>query len=112
MNGAKDAGYRLRLAQGFLHEVRQDIPLARWRSAVDNAQMAIENAAKAVLALIGPVSRSHHPHHQIRQGLAMNVFPSHRRADIERLAQLAEGMGADVHIRTDYGDELGELTPW
>ncbi len=112
MNGVKDAGYRLRLAQGFLAEARQDIPLARWRSAVDNAQLAIENAAKAVLARFGPVSRSHHPHQQIRQGLVADVFPAQHRAEIERLAQLAQGMGADVHIRTDYGDELGDLTPW
>jgi HEPN domain-containing protein len=112
MNGAKDADCRLRLARGFWAEARQDLPLARWRSAVDNAQLAIENAAKAVLAQFGPLSRSHHPHQQIHQGLATDVFPSDQRVDIERLAQLAQGMGADIHIRTDYGDELGEITPW
>ena len=43
-----DAKYRFRIAQGFLEESRQDVALTRWRSAVDNAQLATENAAKAV----------------------------------------------------------------
>ena len=32
--------------------------------------------------------------------------------DVLRLAELAELLGLDVHIRTDYGDEIGGLTPW
>lgn len=112
MNGAKDASYRLRLAQGFLAEARQDTQLERWRSAVDNAQLAVENAANAVLARLGPVSRSHYPHQLLRQTLASKEFSVDRRTHIERLAQLAESLGADVHVRTDYGDELAELTPW
>lgn len=51
MTGDQDAAYRLRVAQGFLEEARQDIELGRWR----NSQLAVENAAKAVLALLGPV---------------------------------------------------------
>ena len=41
-----DAEYRLRVARGFLDEAQQDAELQRWRSAVDNAQLAVENAAK------------------------------------------------------------------
>jgi HEPN domain-containing protein len=52
MTGNRNAEYRLKLAQGFLNEARQDVGLGRWRSAVDNAQLAVENAAKAVLALL------------------------------------------------------------
>lgn len=59
MTGNRSAEYRLKLAQGFLNEARQDVGLGRWRSAVDNAQLAVENAAKAVLALLGPVGRTH-----------------------------------------------------
>jgi len=32
--------YRLRLAEGFLKEAEQDFGLERWRSCVDNAQLA------------------------------------------------------------------------
>ena len=41
-----DAKYRFRIAQGFLEESRQDIALTRWRSAVDNAQLATEMQPK------------------------------------------------------------------
>ncbi len=40
MTGNADARYRLKVAQGFLNEARQDVELLRWRSAVDNAQLA------------------------------------------------------------------------
>lgn len=58
MTGYRDAEYRLEVAQGFLGEARQDVQLGRWRSAVDNAQLTVENATKAVLALAGPVGRT------------------------------------------------------
>lgn len=36
---------------GFQAEAEQDFTLERWRSCVDNAQLAVENAGKAVLSL-------------------------------------------------------------
>jgi HEPN domain-containing protein len=60
------ARYRFTVAQGFLQEARQDVTLQRWRSAVDNAQLAVENAGKTVLALVGPVGRTHNPAVQLR----------------------------------------------
>lgn len=112
MVGGKDAEYRLRVAEGFLAEARQDVSLGRWRSAVDNAQLAVENAAKSVLALLGPVGRTHNPAVQLRQALDGSVFASNLRGWVEQLAGLAETLGFDVHVQTDYGDELGGLTPW
>lgn len=41
----KSFAYRIKLAAGFLHEAQEDVGLMRWRSAVDNAQLAVENAA-------------------------------------------------------------------
>ena len=38
MTAGDQVSYRLRLAQGFLDETRQDVDLKRWRSAMDNAQ--------------------------------------------------------------------------
>jgi len=111
MTGHQDAAYRLRMAQGFLDEARQDVTLDRWRSAVDNSQLAVENAAKAVLALLGPVGRTHNPAVQIRQALGEGRFTPHDDL-VQRLAENAEKLGPDVHIQTDYGDEVGERTPW
>ena len=105
-----DAKYRFRIAQGFLEESRQDVALTRWRSAVDNAQLATENAAKAVLALVGPVGRTHQPALLLRQ--ALQIFsPSHQQY-VERLSEQAEMLGFDVHVQTDYGDEMQGVTPW
>ena len=105
-----DAQYRFRIAQGFLEESRQDVALTRWRSAVDSAQLATENAAKAVLALVGPVGRTHQPALLLRQ--ALQIFsPSHQQY-VERLSEQAEMLGFDVHVQTDYGDEMERITPW
>lgn len=112
MTGAQDAAYRLRVAQGFLEEARQDIELGRWRSAVDNSQLAVENAAKAALALLGPVGRTHNPAVQLRQALEEGRFAAPHADCIRLLAEKAELLGVDVHIQTDYGDEVGGRTPW
>ena len=112
MTGSSDAEYRLRVAQGFLDEARQDVALRRWRSAVDNAQLAVENAAKSVLALLGPVGRTHNPAVQLGQALSDSRLPLHERDDVRRLAEQAEMLGPDIHVQTDYGDEMGGRTPW
>jgi len=40
LTGYQDASFRLRVAKGFLEEARQDVTLGRWRSVVDNSQLA------------------------------------------------------------------------
>ena len=104
--------YRLKIAQGFLEESRQDVQLGRWRSTVDNAQLAVENSAKAVLSLVAPVGKTHNPAPQLRETLSKGYFPAEFSEKVERLAECAEQLGFDVHIQTDYGDETGRLTPW
>jgi len=109
---AEDARYRIGLAQGFLEEARQDVGLRRWRSCVDNSQLATENAGKAVLALLGPVGRSHDPAALLRQALDANRFSPARAPSVTRLAELTAELGWTVHAASDYGDEDGRLTPW
>jgi len=104
--------YRLRVAYGFLNESRQDFSLNRWRSAVDNAQLAVENAAKAVLALVAPVGRTHNPAPLLRQVLDEGRFELAYQGAVQRLAECAEILGFDIHVQTDYGDEFQGLTPW
>jgi HEPN domain-containing protein len=84
VDSARDAEYRLRLARGFLGEAEED-HLSRWRSCVDNSQLALENAAKAVIAL---------------------------RSTVERLRDLTQELGFEEHIRSDYGEEARGTTPW
>ena len=104
--------YRLLLAEGFLNESREDQTLGRWRSCVDNSQLATENAAKAVLAIISPGGRTHNPAPHLRQALQRGDFSVLVSSKVERLAECAELLGPDVHIQSDYGDELAGRTPW
>lgn len=108
----ESALYRLKIAQGFLEESRQDVQLQRWRSAVDNSQLAVENSAKAVLSLVAPVGRTHNPAPQLRETLSKDYFSEDIAEKVEHLAECSEQLGFDVHIQTDYGDETGRLTPW
>ncbi len=112
MNATDQAHYRLRLAEGFLKEAQQDIASRRWRSCVDNSQLAAEHAAKAVLGLLGPIGRTHSPSVFLRRALEENRFSEAQRAQVERLAECAEVLGPEVHIKSDYGDEGTRRTPW
>lgn len=108
----EEARFRLRLVEGFLEEARQDMAFRRWRSCVDNNQLAVENAAKTVLALLGPVGRTHKPGILLREALDGGRFPPSVVQQVERIAECAELLGPDVHIQSDYGDEVGWRTPW
>ena len=63
-----------------------------------------------MLALVGPVGRTHQPALLLRE--ALQVFsPSHQHY-VEKLSEQAEMLGFDVHVQTDYGDEMEGITPW
>ncbi len=107
-----EARYRQRLAEGFLGEARLDVDLKRWRSCIDNSQLAVENAAKVALALLGPVGRTHHPAVLLREALADARFLQEAVSLVEQIAQHAELLGPDIHVQSDYGDETAWQTPW
>jgi HEPN domain-containing protein len=112
MDAQDEMRYRVNLAEGFLVEAREDNQLKRWRSCVDNSQLAVENAAKAVLALIGPVGQTHDPGKLLRKALAENLFRPPIRNQVSRLAEYAQTLGPDIHIQSDYGKQESGLTPW
>ena len=112
MNAHDQGHYRLRLGEGFLDEARQDMHSQRWRSCVSNAQLAVENAAKAVLGLLGPIGRTHNPSAFLAEALQRGRFPETVRAQVERLVECARVLGPAVHVKSDYGDEETLQTPW
>ncbi len=112
MQVADEVRYRQRLAEGFLGEARQDVELKRWRSCIDNSQLAVENAAKAALALLGPVGRTHNPAVLLREALRDARFPREAASLVEQIAERAELLGPDIHVESDYGDETTWQTPW
>ena len=111
MNPKRDTEFRLKLAAGFLGEAEEDVRLSRWRSCVDNAQMAVENAAKAVIAMRGPVPKIH----QLQRALSRLSRDAQLRSlskEMAALGEITQKLGLEEHIRTDYGDESQYRTPW
>ncbi len=112
MNSIADAKFRLKIAEGFLAEARQDFELGRWRSCVDGAQLAAENALKAIVALWSPVPRTHEPGRVLLEMIEARQIQEEYCEEITALVNAAAPLGHHVHIQTDYGDETAGLTPW
>ena len=111
MNPKRDTEFRPKLVAGFLSEAEEDVRLSRWRSCVDNAQMAAENSAKAVIAMRGPVPKVHQLHRALSR-LSKNARLSRLSMEIAALSEITDKLGFEEHIRTDYGDESQYRTPW
>jgi len=112
VDSERDVDFRLRLADGFLGEARDDVTRARWRSCVDNAQLAVENAVKAVLARFVPVPRTHDLVTPLDGLLASGRLTAGERDVLVELRQCATELGHDQHVRSDYGEEAAFRTPW
>ncbi|RLB37494.1 MAG: hypothetical protein DRH12_14260 [Deltaproteobacteria bacterium] len=106
------AAYRLRVAQGFLQEAEQDVQAQRWRACTSHAQLAVENALKAVIALFTVPPKTHNPARVLATLLQQRQIPPKWQDLVEGLMQQSQVLGPEVHIQTDYGDELHGLTPW
>ena len=112
MDSKEEARYRLRLAQGYLQEAEQLLGASQWRASVSSAQLAVENSAKAVLALVGPLPKSHDLSRMLLDaGEDLGLDDDHLRK-LHRLAECARLLGFREHVMTDYGDELAYRTPW
>lgn len=112
MNASREIGYRLALAEGFLKEAEQDVPLERWRSCVDNAQLAVENAGKVALALFGIVPKTHDPARQIATILREQELPAPIGDLLRGMLPDLLALGAEAHFLTDYGNEANYTLPW
>jgi len=104
--------YCIALAEGFLDEAEQDFTLKRWRSCVDNAQLAVENAGKAALALFGIVPKTHDPARQIAAILREHELPANISDLLQEMLPDLLVLGAEAHFLTDYGDEANYTLPW
>lgn len=112
MQAHKDVAYRLALAQGFLIEAEQDFSLDRWRSCVDNAQLAVENAGKAVLTMFGVTPKTHDPAREIAAILRTQILPDTIREALNLILPDLLALGTAEHFLTDYGDEATYTLPW
>ena len=112
MNAPDEVSYRLALAKGFLAEAEQDITLERWRSCVDNSQLAVENVGKTALALFGVPPKTHDPVRQIAVFLREETLPGEIRLALQQMLPDLLALGQREHILTDYGDEQTFTLPW
>lgn len=112
MQQSKEVAYRLALSDGFINEAKQDIELGRWRSCVDNAQLAVENAGKAILGLFGVPSKTHDPAQQLATLLSLQSLPLEIQETMQQLLPGLLALGAAEHFLTDYGDERTYTLPW
>lgn len=112
MSASRDVDYRIALAAGFLAEAEQDFTLKRWRSCVDNAQLAVENAGKAALALFGIAPKTHDPARQIASILHQQELPAGVSELLRAMLPDLLVLGTETHFLTDYGDEVSYTLPW
>ena len=112
MNAHDEVTYRLALAKGFLAEAEQDFDLNRWRSCVDNAQLTVENAGKAILASFGVSPKTHEPARQVAAFLRHQSLPENIQEKMHRILPDLLALGTTEHFLTDYGDEATYTLPW
>lgn len=104
--------HRFALAKGFLGEAEQDLTLERWRSCVDNSQLAVENAGKTALSLFGVPPKTHDPVKQIAAILREETLPKEIRLVLQQMLPDLLALGQREHVLTDYGDEETYTLPW
>lgn len=112
MNSHKDVEYRLNLSVGFLKEAEEDFRLKRWRSCVDNSQLSVENAGKAILTLFGISPKTHEPAKHLSAIVKNDAIPEEIRSLIKDILPDFLTLGLDEHFMTDYGDEATYTLPW
>jgi len=79
---------------------------------VDNSQLAVENAAKSVIARFSPIPRSHDVAALLAEHLEQGLIPAALRGNVEALKELNQELGFEEHVRSDYGEEGRGITPW
>ena len=106
-----NAAYRLELAKQHFVMAKEDLDLRRWPSTIGNAQLAVENAAKAILACFGPVPRNHDTAERLQVILGLGLSQE-LAGDIEAALPIFAEYGREKHILATYGDEKALRTPW
>ena len=112
MNSNDDVKYRLNLAKGFLREAEEDFQLKRWRSCVDNSQLAVENFGKGILMLFGLSPKTHDPARHLAKLIQNSEIPKQIIEQIKEMIPDLLMLGVEEHFMTDYGDESSYRLPW
>jgi len=112
VNSNHGAEYRFNLATTYLNQARRRLRDEEWHSCVGESQLAVENAAKCVMACFLPVPRSHDMENLLKS-LLCNL-PDLEEEIVEyitRLIDIAGKHGLEEHIAVTYGDEETQRLP-
>jgi HEPN domain-containing protein len=112
VNSREDADYRLVLARGYLSRAEKDAAAEQWDGCLANAQEAVENAGKSILAHFRPTPRAHDVLGPLQQLLSLASTSEEVRQKITDRLDLFRDMGLEIHIRATYGDEERRTPPW
>jgi len=108
LNPLGEVKYRLKLASEHLERAERAFTLNDWVAVVSSAQLAVENFAKAVIAVFEVPTWSHDPSSQLLR--LLSKAPSHLSSRLAELATLASEV-APEHGRAAYGEPSRGLTP-
>jgi HEPN domain-containing protein len=112
MNPRDEARYRLTLAEGYLDKANRFYGDGSWHDCVRDAQAAVENAGKAIVACFTPVEKTHEPAEQVRVLLDEGVIPDLVHQVVVEALPALEALGWKEHIQATYGDEATFTPPW
>ena len=103
-----EARYRFKLAKGHLARAERLLALGDRAGAVHFAQLAVENFAKAVVALYEVPTWGHDPSSQLLR--LLDKIPQGLAEKVRELASTAREL-APEHGRSTYGEPGEGLTP-
>jgi len=108
LNPHGEAEYRHRLALDHLNRAENLFSLKDWAGTVSASQLAVENFAKAVIALFEVPTWGHDPSHQLSK--LAEKMPAGVGGRVKELCLLASETASE-HGRSSYGEPIAGLTP-
>ena len=108
LNPLSEIKYRLKLASEHLQRAERLFNLGDWAGTVSSSQIAVENFAKAVIAVFEVPTWSHDPLEQLKS--LIGRLPSSMTGIVSELMVIA-GEVAPEHGRSTYGEPSMGLTP-
>ncbi len=108
LNPAREVDYRRRLAIEHLQRAEKLFSLEDWVGTVSSCRLAVENFAKAIIAVFEVPTWSRDPSDQLK-GLT-DRLPSSLTDEINELAAIVMEM-APEHGRSTYGEPGAGLLP-
>lgn len=117
LNPREEALYRLELAGWYLDRARKALALGDFAGAMAEAQLSVENSAKAVISCFRIPSWSHDPGEELLDVMEENqrrIIPLLGEEFLKRLKGVAEKahVMAPEHGRSTYGDMERRIPPW